>query len=260
MEKATVKSKNKILNFLPKVAQASVSFQSPPPFSPSGRAKWPDFNVNKIKAKINKGLSGPIVSMIPVEARRNPKNSETQEPTSPKVSCMGQIKHRNKICKNNQVSLPKEYDLRPVSSPGPNKNNKTRPDRPVPELKKKPPQGIRKVLSARRRSDASADQAKPPPPDRTPSLSEMRRFASSRDTFANFDWTTARIAPEEDVEDFNSDQERGYRDEEYEGIIPVSAPMCVAELTLEPRKEINLWKRRTMAQPKPLQLNLITSQ
>ncbi|XP_075484738.1 uncharacterized protein At1g76070-like [Primulina tabacum] len=254
MEKAAVKSKNKIFNFLPKVAQASVSFQNPPPFSP-GRANWPDFNVNKLRAKINKGIS-----MIPVEARRNSKNSETQEPTSPKVSCMGQIKHKNKVCKNKRVSLPKDFDLRPVSSPELKRNSKTRPELPVTELKKKP-QGIRRVFSATRRSDASTDKAKPPLPDRAPSLSEIRRFASSRDTFADFDWTTARIAPEEDV-DFNSDEES---DEEYDAIIiPFSAPMLVsgsgAGLTLEPRKEINLWKRRTMAQPKPLQLNLIKAQ
>ncbi|KZV20115.1 hypothetical protein F511_00972 [Dorcoceras hygrometricum] len=265
MEKATVKSKNKILNLLPKVAQASVSFQSPPPFSPAGRAKWPDLNVSKLRAKINKSISGQVVSMIPVEARRNSKNSETQEPTSPKVSCMGQIKHRNKICKSKQVSLQKVFDNRPVSSPGPKRNNKTRPDLPVAEPKKKP-EGIRKVFSARRRSDASIDHDKQPQPDRAPSLSQMRRFASSRDTFANFDWTTSRIAPEELDVDFNSEEERGHGDDEYDAvkIIPLSAAMLVsgsgAVLTLEPRKEINLWKRRTMAKPKPLQLNLIRAQ
>ncbi|KAI3464767.1 hypothetical protein Pfo_021430 [Paulownia fortunei] len=256
MEKPAAKSKNKILRFLPKAAQAAVSFQNPP-FSP-GRDKRPDVNSHKLRTQLSKGFSGPIVSMIPAEARGKSKNFETQEPTSPKVSCMGQIKHKNKINKKKHASLPKEF--KPVSYSQPEKINKVRSSGPAPELKKNP-SGIKKIFGAGRKSDASIDHGKPPLPDRAPSLSQMRRFASSRDTFVNFDWTTAQIAAEED-HGFYSDEDRGYSDGEDDVIIPFSAPILVAGagasggLPLEPRKEINLWKRRTMAQPKPLQLNI----
>ncbi|KAL2512816.1 Uncharacterized protein Adt_18416 [Abeliophyllum distichum] len=218
-------SKNKILKFLPKATQAAVSFQHPP-FSPG-------------KDKLKPRFSGAMVSMIPAEARRRSKNSnfETQEPTSPKVSCMGQIKHKKKLSKKH-LSLPKGF--KPAVAPLP----------PSPQLKKNPSR-IRNIFKAAgRKSDASVEYNKPPLPDRAASVSQMKRFASSRDTFANFDWTKVQIAPEE--REFDSDEE---------SIIPFSAPILVAgssyTAALEPRKEINLWKRRTMAQPKPLKLNVV---
>ncbi|KAK6115144.1 hypothetical protein DH2020_007413 [Rehmannia glutinosa] len=253
MEKPTAKSKNKILRFLPKAAQAAVSFQNPP-FSPA-RDKRPD----KLRTQLSKGFSGPIVSMIPAEARRKSKNFETQEPTSPKVSCMGQIKHKNRICKQRHASLPKEF--RPAFHSQPDKISKIGPSGPAaPELKRKP-SGIKKLFGAGRKSHGSIDYGKPPIPDRAPSLSQMRRFASSRDTLAKFDWTTAQIAPEDQDPGFYSEEDKGYSDGEDDVIIPFSAPILVGGgLALEPRKEINLWKRRTMAQPKPLQLNMVRAQ
>ncbi|KAL0323224.1 UNVERIFIED_CONTAM: hypothetical protein Sangu_1941700 [Sesamum angustifolium] len=246
-QKAAAKSKNKILKFLPRAVQAAVSFQNLP-FSPR-RDRRPDVNAPRPRSHLNKGFSGPIVSMIPAEARGKSKNFETQEPTSPKVSCMGQIKHKKKISRKKHASLPKEF--KPVSRSQPERTNTAR----GPANSK--PSGIKKFFGARRRSDdGSKDHAEPSVP--APSLSQMRRFASSRETFANFDWTTAQIAPEED-RDFFSDEERGDSDAEDEVIIPFSAPIMlgggVAGLELEPRKEINLWKRRTMARPQPLQLN-----
>lgn len=223
-EKPSSKPKSNFLRLLPKAAQAAVSFQNPP-YSP-GRAK---------------GFSGP---MIPAEARGKSRNFETTEPTSPKISCMGQIKHKKKMCKK-QASLPKGF--KPVLNP---------PARPEPE--KKQPSGLMKMFSVRRKSDA----CKPPLPERAPGLSQMRRFASSRDTFANFDWSAAsQIAPAEE-RDFYSDEDG----EEDGAVIAFSAPILMAGagirggLNLEPRKEINLWKRRTMAQPKPLQLNIVRDQ
>ncbi|KAK4434653.1 hypothetical protein Salat_0628100 [Sesamum alatum] len=251
-QKPAAKSKNKILKLLPRAAQAAVSFQNLP-FSPR-RDRRPDVNANRLRSHLNKGFSGPIVSMIPAEARGKSKNFETQEPTSPKVSCMGQIKHKKKISRKKHASLPKEF--KPVSRSQPEKTTG-----PGSKLVKKP-SGIRKFFGAGRRSDeASKDDAEPSVP--APSLSQMRRFASSRETFANFDWTTAQIAPEEDRE-FFSDEEGGYSDAEDDVIIPFSAPILVggggvAGLEFEPRKEINLWKRRTMARPEPLDLNMETA-
>ncbi|MCI72429.1 syringolide-induced protein 14-1-1, partial [Trifolium medium] len=79
---------------------------------------------------------------------------------------------------------------------------------------------------------------------------------------SNFDWK-AVIEPEE------IDQRDCFTDgEEDEILIPFSAPILVgggaadttssnvaANLKFKPRNEINLWKRRTMAPPRPLQLN-----
>ncbi|KAL8030749.1 hypothetical protein ABFX02_14G305700 [Erythranthe guttata] len=244
MEKpAATKSKNKIMKFLPK----AVSFQNIP-FSPRQDLRG-DVNSHRVKALQNKGFSGP---MIPAEARRKSKNFETQEPTSPKVSCMGQIKHKsksNKISKQKHVSLPKEF--KPVET------GKIRAAAVVPAAKKKE-SGIKKLFGAGRKSDASIDYKRPPISEKAPSLNQMRKFASSRDAFANFDWTTAQIAPEEEDRGFYSDDS----DVDDDVIIPFSAPILMAGagggvsgLDLEPRKEINLWKRRTMAQPKPLHLD-----
>jgi hypothetical protein len=68
----------------------------------------------------------------------------------------------------------------------------------------------------------------------------------------------AQIAPmDRDHRNYYSDEERGESDEEEEEfMIPFSAPMMIGGgVPLQPRKEINLWKRRTMAPPRPLQLN-----
>ncbi|EYU36812.1 hypothetical protein MIMGU_mgv1a015184mg [Erythranthe guttata] len=163
---------------------------------------------------------------------------------------MGQIKHKskksksNKISKQKHVSLPKEFK--------PAETRKIRAAAAVPAAEKKE-SGIKKLFGAGRKSDASIDYKRPPISETAPSLNQMRKFASSRDTFANFDWTTAQIAPEEEDRGFYSD------DSDDDVIIPFSAPILMAGagggvfgLDLEPRKEINLWKRRTMAQPKPI--------
>ncbi|CAK9178379.1 unnamed protein product [Ilex paraguariensis] len=258
MEKQA-KSKNNLLKLLPKAASA-VTFHNLP-FSP-GKNKRSEVNANKLKTHVGKGFSGPIISIIPAEARRKSKNSSfsAQEPTSPKISCMGQIKHRNKKIKNK----PKEFN--PFSSPLEVKNKPSmikRVSSPA-EIKKKA-SAFRNIFSgpqsAGRKLDVSSesdDHNKSKLPNTAPGLNQMRRFASSRDNFANFDWTSVQIAPE-DPNHLNlySDEEGGESDEEEEVIIPFSAPIILVNkgVTLEPKKEINLWKRRTMAQPTPLQLS-----
>ncbi|KAL2522206.1 Uncharacterized protein Fot_26129 [Forsythia ovata] len=187
------KSKNKMLKFLPK----ALSFQNPP-FSPAGR-RDNVVNANNLKSNFNRGFSGPIISIIPAEARgrKSSKNSNFDEPTSPKVSCMGQIQLRkNKISKKKNVSPPA------TKAPLP----------PPSQSKKKQSAAIRNIFSNRkpvagRKSDGSSDDYMHPVPDHgaAPSLNHMKRFASSRDTFASFDWTTAQIAPED--REFFSDEE-----------------------------------------------------
>ncbi|KAG6422705.1 hypothetical protein SASPL_113083 [Salvia splendens] len=244
MEKAAPnnnKLKNKILKLLPKV----ISFQNIP-FSPR-RDTRPD----RPKTHHNKAFSGPI---IPAEARRKLRSFETftHEPTSPKVTCTGRVKHKGRISektktKKKHVSLPKE--IKPVSLPQPVKKTKK---------KKKKAGMIKKFLRGERKCvEVETSGLAGPDGGSAPSLSHMRKFASSRDTFANFDWVTAaQIAPED-----CSDGERAYSDGDYDDDdddecgVPFSAPILTAG-ELEPTKEINLWKRRTMAQPRSLELDL----
>ncbi|GMI91362.1 hypothetical protein like AT1G76070 [Hibiscus trionum] len=239
------KTKNKILKFLPKAASSvSVSFQNHP-FSPG-----------KHKAFAGKGFSGPIIPMIPAEARRKPKAEtfETQEPTSPKVSCMGQIKHKKSIKKGKIFPPPK-----PKASSNPVSESSS-----AGEVKKHASK-FRRIFSMGK--PAKKPEQAPKLADRAPALGQMKRFASGREAFASFDWTT-QIAPVEadHRRDYYSDddEERRYCDfEEEDVIIPFSAPITVGGggggggggVTLQPKKEINIWKRRTMNPPRPLLLN-----
>lgn len=240
----------KILKYLPKAA-AAVSFQNPP-FSP-GRDKRSD-NAGKLKAHAGKGYSGQIVSIIPDAARRKAKNEtfeETQEPTSPKVSCMGQIKskHKKKTAvhktKTPKKTLSLPQDVKPV------KRHASRFGKLF--------SGTKSAKQTEAYSDDEAARVEDKP---APGLGQMRKFASGRDTFANFDWV-AQIAPlESHQRDYHSDVERGESDDDYDDeedddvIIPYSAPIMAGGkgVDLQPRKEINLWKRRTMDPPRPLKL------
>ncbi|KAG5033773.1 hypothetical protein AAZX31_04G020000 [Glycine max] len=253
--------KSKILKALPKaVAAVTVTFQNHP-FSPGRDHK-----------------SKPIVSMIPHEARRKTHDRGnngideiySQEPTSPKISCMGQIKHKKKqIKKSKSKSKSMTKEARNVAS---KKTSSASRDIEV----KKHVSTFHKMLlfhgakpkSEGRKSNASApgdinkdlalaDAA------RAPRVSQMRRFSSGRDALAEFDW---KVSPDEEEIDYYSDEYRVDSDgeEEEEIIIPFSAPLLVGGgvghtrggvLNLKPRKEINLWKRRTMAPPRPLQLD-----
>ncbi|MED6185592.1 hypothetical protein PIB30_058607 [Stylosanthes scabra] len=269
MEKHQLKLKSRILKILPKASSITVTFQNHP-FSPGRWDKQHHHNHHGVK-----GFSGPIVSMIPDEARRKPKgernNTHDQEPTSPKISCMGQIKNKKKKCKKVSKEAAKTTTTKSTSKDT--------------ELKKKNATNKfqRMLLSAGRKSSASAHDQNDDDnkdavavSDRVPHVSQMRKLASGRDTFANFDWKAhQQVAPDEEIEDFYSDEERVQQrsDEEEEDYddddvrIPFSAPILVGGnsvgvgvdgvgFKLKPRKEINLWKRRTMAPPRPLQLNL----
>ncbi|KAE9586699.1 hypothetical protein Lalb_Chr23g0265991 [Lupinus albus] len=229
MEKQ-LKLKNKILKVLPKAASA-MRFQNPP-FSPSKNLKSRSENTR------HKGLS-----MIPHETINKPNRGgnndiDYQEPASPKISCMGQIKHEKKRVKKAKT---KEIEVK--------KNVST----------------FKKMLfyAAKPKSDslAKVDCNKNLLVERVPSMGHMKRFTSGRDNFGNFDWKD-QVVPNE-IDCCYSDEDRvDESDDEgkVEGfIIPFSAPILVScssgndVIHLKPRKEINLWKRRTMAQPRPLQ-------
>ncbi|XP_019173687.1 PREDICTED: uncharacterized protein At1g76070-like [Ipomoea nil] len=248
MEKPVKPSKAKmILKFLPK--SAAISFQSLP-FSP-GRDKRPAAAAD-IKTHCNKGFSGPIISIIPAEARRK-SGMDTQEPSSPKVSCIGQIKHKKKMAKQKRQQ--------PRVDPLPTKKDYARSLTTSFQEISSSSAAIGKIFHGRR-SDATADSSRLRVCEDAPSLGQMKRFASGRETLSDFNWTTASTATAQVVPHGRKYCLDNDSDDEYEEIsIPFSAPMFGGHgsttLPLEPRKEINLWKRRTMAQPKPLQLNAV---
>ncbi|KAK8692033.1 hypothetical protein V6N13_075518 [Hibiscus sabdariffa] len=227
--KKEAKPRNLILKFLPK-AVASVGFQNPP-FSPS-----------RDKRSAGKGLLPcPFVSIIPEEARRKSKSEafETQEPTSPKVSCIGQIKHKKKIKKAKR-------NLKAVSEW---------------THKYSSPTEVKKEEASSNKKDLGDDN------DSAPSLCQVKRFVSGRDGLTSFDWRAQIAVP---LEADRHRHEHGYsdkegrehrdledeEDDEEEEIVPFSCAMTVGAegLALQPRKEINIWKRRTTNPPTPLQL------
>ncbi|XP_009770080.1 uncharacterized protein At1g76070 [Nicotiana tabacum] len=247
MEKPTKSKKNMILKLLPKAAAAAVIFQNPP-FSPGREKRLSHLHHN------HKGFSGPI--LIPVEARSRKSNNETtQEPTSPKVSCIGQIKQRKK----KMIKTPKPVEKNSVSSL-------------VESNKKKSRSSFRNIFQrGGRKSDAcnsAENNISSDIQNRVPcNLSQMKKFASGRESsLSNFDWKNVQITPEDHRKCYSDDDRSEYcdededEDEEEEVIIPFSAPILVGSsrdkpnFPLEPKKEINLWKRRTMTKPNPLQL------
>lgn len=256
-QKTSTKPISKILKFLPRATSTHVSFQNPPLYSPN---KYKRSSEKPHKSNLGIGFSGNLISS---ENRRKTKNDVSNsklvfEPTSPRVSCMGTVKckqYRNKL--NNKVSRTTSY------TPERSTYNKTSDQEKVQKFdreKSKKKLGFGSIFSggSRRKSDATNDKSFT---EKGACLSTMKRFSSGRDAFSNFDWTT-QVAP------LDSSQRNSNADDE-EIMIPSSAPVMVRNkgvcddkfvrvdggLSLEPRKEINLWKRRTMAKPQPLQLH-----
>lgn len=260
------KHKNKILKMLPK----AMSFgHRVPPFSP-GRDLHHHHNTT------NKAFfSGPMVPLVPNAARvRRPKSDAVwDEPTSPKVSCIGQIK----LAKSKRCS-PKKNRAPPSLIP---KIPKTQSSLTKDDEKGRGVSKIKRFFSfstagggggntSRKSHSSGAGAVADEHPVAVvsaaiPSLGQMKKFASSRDALGGFDWT---VELKQDEEESPADHRRGYYsddekkrgssyfrddddDEEDDIIIPFSAP-----LSLKPKTEVNLWKRRTMDPPKPLHLKI----
>ncbi|KAI3696045.1 hypothetical protein L1987_79054 [Smallanthus sonchifolius] len=264
LQKTTGKSLLKILKFLPK-ATSSVTFQNPPIFSPA-KDKRPSEKTHKSNLGI--GFSGPVVSIVPSETRRKIKNDSkyklVYEPTSPRVSCMGQVKckHYRKLTGTGKLITNKPTNkFSRTTSYTPARTYITEEDQekgikidPVVEKSKKK-SGILSLFrcGSRRMPDATENMSKTALT--IPKAPCLKRFSSGRDAFMSFDWTT-QVAPL-----------AGETEGEEVAAIPSSAPVMVRNkgvcdkfvrvggVKLEPRKEINLWKRRTMAQPQPLQVH-----
>ncbi|KAL5557479.1 hypothetical protein UlMin_039715 [Ulmus minor] len=164
MEKVS-KLKSKIVKLLVGSHAASpVFFLSPPP-SP------------------RKGLTNQIVSIIPAEARRKPKNGsfETREPDSPKVSCLGRVNDKKKKKKRRKpksklLCLPLQEKVH-VSSVTTEEVKK----------KKKKQQWNLKMCRNGEAVDGFDDMPAVLDRDTAPSLAQMKTFSSAR---GGFEWTT----------------------------------------------------------------------
>ncbi|CAH9118133.1 unnamed protein product [Cuscuta europaea] len=200
------------------------------------------------KIHCKKGFSGPVVSIIPADARRKPTTQQHRhgEPTSPKVSCIGQIK----------ISKKRQEEDKSSSSGG----SRDKEDfgrwslaTTTPPFKEKPSSSSssssyshvgKHVLYHGRKSDASADKGTPM------GLGQIKHFASGREISMLSEFTCpTRQAQARSGIVYCSDEEE--EDQETTTIPPTKPPLPQQE----PRKkEINLWKRRIMAQPKPLHI------
>uniref|UniRef100_J3MZP7 Uncharacterized protein n=1 Tax=Oryza brachyantha TaxID=4533 RepID=J3MZP7_ORYBR len=205
-------SGGKIVSFLKNTAASFSTTTSSSSAPPHGR--W-SFNHRN-------AFSGPIVSIVPPEARGGTRRGDhrsgyrTPEPSSPKVSCIGQIKKakaskgaKAALCKNGACPLP--------------------PRPPADGCRKQKSSLVRRMLFRRSRSRSS-------------SLGQMKRFTSGRAAFEDFDWRDA--------------ERRASDDDDDDVLVAHSAPLVLGGglVASEPRKEVNLWSRRPMAPPTPLQL------
>nr|POF11884.1 uncharacterized protein CFP56_44958 [Quercus suber] len=118
--------------------------------------------------------------MLPSEVRRKPKNAsfDSREPTSPKVSCMGQVRFSNK--------KKRTKPIKPVISlPG----NTVQVSCPKDEVKMKKPPEINIIKGPKEggKSDVFYDDTMVSN-QAVPSLGKIKRFSSARGALSNFDW------------------------------------------------------------------------
>lgn len=209
-------------------------------------------------------FSGPMVSIVPPEARgggrrgSNKKNSgyRTPEPSSPKVSCIGQIKRsKSKSKKTAKKAAAACCGKDGGACPLP-------PRPPTGASGARPKSSLVKRMSFFRRSRSRSSSSKPsgrgstavhaaapaPAPAPGAGLGHMKRFTSGRAAFQDFDWKEAERRGSDD-----EDEEYSFVDD---GFVAHSAPLVLGGgvVASEPRKEVNLWRRRPMSPPTPLQL------
>ncbi|KAG7597694.1 hypothetical protein ISN44_As06g020310 [Arabidopsis suecica] len=219
------------------------------PFSP-GR----DFRQYRTTSTANRGyfFSSPLVPTA-ARVRRSTKNEAVfAEPTSPKVSCIGQIKLAKPKCPEKKIKAPK--NLKAASSLS---------SCVIKEEDNGSFSKLKRLFSMRsypsRKSNSTAAEREHPAAaveavTVAPSLGTMKKFASSRDALGGFDWKR---------EQSQSDHRRGFYsgDDEEDVMIPCSVsmpltqPECLSQCpNPKPKSEVNLWRRRTMDRPKPLQV------
>ncbi|CAL5082627.1 unnamed protein product [Urochloa decumbens] len=207
-------------------------------------------------------FSGPIVSIVPPEARgrggdrskQQRSGYRTPEPSSPKVSCIGQIKRSGSRRQKKVNPCGKNGGACPLPPRPPTAAAAARPkgslvkrmsffrrSRSRSSSRTSSKDGCGSVKGSTACSVAAA--AAPAPAG----LGQMKRFTSGRAALQDFDWR------EEERWSCDGSEEEG----EDEGFVAHSAPLTLGGgvVASEPRKEVNLWRRRPMAPPTPLQLS-----
>lgn len=257
------KNKNKLLKMLPK----AMSFgHRVPPFSP-GRDLHHNHHHNNTAAN-KMFFSGPMVPLVPNAARvrRNKNDVVWDEPTSPKVSCIGQIKHGKSKCPTGKKNKATASLIPKISKTSTSSLTKEDEKGRISKIKRLFSFSPAAGGNTSRKSHPNAVSATDEHPitvssaAAVPSLGQMKKFASSREGLGGFDWAVEMKHEEDSPADhrrgyYSDDDTRGAYlrddddDDEDDIIIPFSAP-----LGLKPKKEVNLWKRRTMDPPKPLHL------
>ncbi|KAH9323986.1 hypothetical protein KI387_043927 [Taxus chinensis] len=182
------------------------------------------------------GVFRTQISIIPKEAMETKKDYgfEPREPTSPKVSCIGQVKKKKQACEERHRRRKDQ-------------------DRDQDRVRDRPPLPSRPVdlkLSKLKRFFSGKKLAEPvfcesPETEKTeiPNLGEMKRFTSGResDALANVYRESRKLA--ERCGDTN--------DAKVSPLVFYSGPLLN---DLRPKSEVNLWKRRSMAPPVALNL------
>ncbi|CAA6666733.1 unnamed protein product [Spirodela intermedia] len=201
-----------VLRFVPKAAAIAAA----KPTSSPRRKRFPD----------QKGFSGALGSAVPTAG----DGSETPEPTSPEVSCMGQIKGRS-----------------PARPPVAGKQRRRRRRGPLQRIARISAQLL--GFCCARKSPPSSAPAPPPP------LGEIATFggghyAMSRSGFAADYFSDD--SPEMDWEDDDNDDDVGrYQEGDHHhrhgGDVLLAGIWYAGDV--EPKKEVNLWKRRPVPPP-----------
>ncbi|KAL9306767.1 hypothetical protein AtEden1_Chr1g0022401 [Arabidopsis thaliana] len=236
MEKAS--NSNKSTKFSKMLQRAMSIGHSAAPFSPRR-----DFHQHRTTSTANRGIffSSPLVPTAARVKRNTKYEAVFAEPTSPKVSCIGQVKLAKPTCPEKKNKAPKNLKSSLSSCVIKEEDNGS-----FSKLKRI--FSMRSYPSRKSNSTAFATAAAREHPiaevdavTAAPSLGAMKKFASSREALGGFDWTVQMKREKEDV------------------MIPCSVGIPLTQLEdlslcPKPKSEVNLWKRRTMDRPKPLQV------
>ncbi|CAM0952775.1 unnamed protein product [Alopecurus aequalis] len=225
----------------------------------------------KSSFKNRNAFSGPMVSIVPPEARRRRGSKQagggsgfrTPEASSPKVSCIGQIKRSKSKRRTKAAARKAAPKPAPLVACGVDGGACPLPPRPPVGASRPKRSLVKRMLFRRSGSRSSSSKssgtdhgfkargstvaAAPAPP--AAGLGQMKRFTSGRAAFQDFDWT-------EEAEPRRGSDVDGYDSYEDEVFVAHSAPLVLGGgmVASEPRKEVNLWRRRPMSPPTPLQL------
>lgn len=184
----------------------------------------------------DRAFSGPIAPLVPEEARRRTNRGRffdiEQEPTSPIVGCMGQIKRKKAM-----------HKLKSKGKKDKN-NKKDKNDNPFTSSSLRFSKFIKGKIKPTEKPVVLETDRTEQEPQFAPPIGQMKRFTSGRDAFLGFDWKDS------DENHDSDDDEKVNLPISHSGPITSSRPSGE-----EQKKEVNLWKRRTIVPPRPLHLN-----